>query len=130
MAFREKAAGIAPHVVLGIAAMVGSLWVMEMGLTKFSHIRAFKISGVFLAEVVGLQFFFGIVSYSMNLNARAVPGLQPGLAVMNATHAAVGALVLATSLFVTCQGFKYFAPAITEASAILSNHQQPEPRDG
>lgn len=129
-AFREQAIGIAPHLVLGIAAMVGSLWVLEMALTKFSHLRAFKISAVFLAEVVGLQLFFGIISYSMDLNARAVPGPQPGLAVMNATHAAVGALVLATSLFVTCQGFKYFAPAVAEvSSAILNDQQQPEPRD-
>ena len=130
-AFREQAVGIAPHLVLGIAAMVGSLWVLEMALTKFSHLRAFKISTVFLAEVVGLQLFFGIISYSMELNAQAAPGPQPGLAVMNATHAAVGALVLATSLFVTCQGFKYFAPAVAEvSSAILNDRQQPEPRDG
>lgn len=130
-AFREQSIGIAPHLVLGIAAMVGSLWVMEMALTKFSHLRAFKISAVFLTELAGLQLFFGIVSYSMDLNSRAVPGPQPGLAVMNATHAAVGALVLATSLFVTCQGFKYFAPAATEvSSAILSEDQQPESRDG
>ena len=81
-----------------------------MALTKFSHLRAFKISAVFLAQVVGLQLFLGIISLSMNLNARAVPGPQPGLVVMNVTHAAVGILVLATSLFVTCQGFKYFGP--------------------
>lgn len=130
-AFREKALGMAPHLVVGIAAMVGSLWVMEMALTKFPHLREFKISTVFLAAVIGLQLFFGIICYSMTLNARAIPGPQPGLAVMNTTHAAVGALVLAASLFVTCQGFKYFAPAATEfSSAELSDHQQPEPRGG
>jgi heme A synthase len=130
-AFREQSIGIAPHLVLGIAATAGSLWVMEMALTKFSHVRAFKISAVFLAAVLGLQLFFGIISYSMELNARASAEPQPGIAVMNATHAAVGALVLATSLFVTCQGFKYFAPAMAEvSSAILNDHQQPEPRDG
>ncbi|HXH50090.1 MAG TPA: hypothetical protein VNM47_12170 [Terriglobia bacterium] len=122
--FREKGLGIAPHLVLGIAVVVCSLWVMEMALTKFPHLRAFKISTVFLAEVVGLQLFFGIISYSMNLNARAIPGPQPGLLVMNVTHAAVGALVLATSLFVTCQGFKYFAPAGSGvSSAMFSDHQ-------
>ena len=121
MGFREKVVGIAPHLVLGIAVVVCSLWVLEMALTKFAHLRAFKISAVFLAEVVGLQLFFGIISYSMNLNARALSGPQPGLAVMNVTHAAVGVLVLATSLFVTCQGLKYFAPAETgESSAMVS----------
>ncbi|TAM78835.1 MAG: hypothetical protein EPN47_20870 [Acidobacteria bacterium] len=129
--FREKALGIAPHLVLGIAVMACSLWVLEMAMTKFSHMRAFKISAVFLAEVVGLQLFFGIISYSMNLNARAVSGPQPGLTVMNVTHAAVGELVLATSLFVTFQGFKYFAPAGAGASsAMFNDHQNPEGKGG
>lgn len=122
--FRKKEIGVAPHLVLGIAVMVCCLWVLEMALTKFSHLRAFKISSVFLAQVVGLQLFLGIISLSMNLNARAVPGPQPGLAVINVTHAAVGILVLATSLFVTCQGFKYFGPRGSEPfSAMLSDRQ-------
>jgi heme A synthase len=105
----KKVTGMGPHLVLGIAVTVCSLWVLEMALTKFSHLRAFKISSVFLAEVVILQLFLGIISHSMKLNARSVPGPKPGLLVMSVTTAAVGALVLATSLFVTCQGFKYFA---------------------
>lgn len=122
--FRKKELGIAPHLVLGIAVTVCSLWVLEMALTKFSHLRSFKISAVFLAQVVGLQLFLGIITYTMSLNARAVPGSQPGLLVMNVTHAAVGVLVLATSLFVTCQGFKYFAPAGNKtSSSMVSDHQ-------
>ena len=105
----KKATGMGPYFVLGIAVTVCSLWILEMALTKFSHLRSFKISAVFLAELVCLQLFLGIITYSMKLNARVVAGPQPGLAVMNVTTAAVGALVLATSLFVTCQGFKYFA---------------------
>ncbi len=107
--FREKEMGIAPHLVLGIAVTVCALWVLEMALTKYSHLRTFKISAIFLAELVGLQLFLGIISYSMDLNARADSGPHPGLLVINVTHAAVGALVLAASLFVTFQGFKYFA---------------------
>jgi heme A synthase len=122
--FREKAIGIAPHLVLGIAVVVCSLWVLEMALTKFSHLRAFQISAVFFAVVVGLQLFFGIISYSMNLNARAVAGPQPGLLVMNVTHAAVGILILATSLFVTCQGFKYFAPPGSEIPSTMPKERQ------
>jgi len=123
-AFRQKKMGIAPHLVLGIAVLLCSLWVLEMALTKFAYLRAFKISTIFLAELVGLQFFLGIISYSMNLNARRGPDFQPGLAVMNVTHAAVGALVLATVLFVTCQGFKYFGPADIGASSAML-HEDP-----
>ena len=122
--FRKKELGIAPHLVLGIAVTVCSLWVLEMALTKFPFLRAFKISAVFLAEVVGLQLFLGIITYSMNLNARAVPGPQPGVVVMNVTHAAIGSLVLATSLFVTCQGFKYFEPAGKALSSGMARDHQ------
>ena len=122
--FREIRMGIAPHLVLGIAVTVCALWVMEMALTKFPHLRTFKISAVFLAGVVGLQLFLGIIDYSMVLNARAVPDLQPGTTVMNVTHAAIGALVLATSLFVTCQGFKYFAPAGDGTSSAIPGSPQ------
>ena len=117
--FRRKGTGIAPHLVLGIAVAVCSLWVMEMVLTKFSQLREFKISAIFLGETVGLQLFLGLIDYSMILNARAVPGVQPGLTVMNVTHAAVGTLVLATSLFVTFQAFKYLAPAGSRVPATL-----------
>jgi hypothetical protein len=120
--FRKQEIGIAPHLVLGVAAVGCSLWILEMALTKFSHLRVFKISAVLLAQAAGLQLFLGIISLSMNLNSRADSGPQPGLVVMNVTHAAVGILVLATSLFVTCQGFKYFGPPRRGThSAILSD---------
>jgi heme A synthase len=114
--FRKKELGIAPHLVIGIAVTVCSLWVLEMALTQYSLLRTFKISAIFLAELVGLELFLGIITYSMNLDARSIPGSHPGLAVMNATHAAVGALLLAASLFVTFQSFKYFAPAESRTS--------------
>lgn len=126
--FRKKGIGIAPHLVVGIAATVCSLWVLEMALTKFSRLREFKISAIFLGELVGLQLFLGLVDYSMVLNARAARGAQPGLTVMNVTHAAVGTLVLATSLFVTFQAFKYLAPAGNRAPAtIIPEYQEGEP---
>ena len=120
--FRLKDLGIAPHLVLGIAVTLCAVWVLEMALSKFQHLRPFKMSAILLAELAGLQLFLGIICYSMELNARAASVPQPGLLVMNVTHAAVGALVLATSLFVTCQAFKYLAP---EDSAIpLMSHQE------
>ena len=128
-AFQQRKMGIALHFVLGIVVTVCSLWVLEIALTKFPYLRSFKISTIFLAELVGLEFFLGIVSYSMNLNARSVMGSQPGLVVMNTTHAAVGSLVLAASLFVTFQAFRYFAPAESKtSSALLHKHQEADPR--
>ncbi len=109
--FQQQHLGIAPHFILGGFITVCAVWVMEMALSKYPHLRAFKMASVMLAELVLLELFLGIITFSMGLNARAVAGPQPGVLVMNVTHAAVGGLVLATSLFVTCQAFKYFEPA-------------------
>jgi len=108
--YRLKHLGIAPHLVLGIVVTLCAVWVLEMALSKFSHLRAFKMSAILLAELVGLQLFLGIIAYSLQLEARTASGPHPGVLVMNVTHAAVGALVLATSLFVTFQAFKYLRP--------------------
>lgn len=116
--FRRKAVGIAPHIVLGIAVTLCAVWVLEMALSKFSQLSAFKMSAILLAELVGLQLFLGIITLSLELEARAAPGAHPGVLVMSVTHAAVGALVLATSLFVTFQAFKYLAPE--ESAAALA----------
>lgn len=124
-AFRRKQMGMAPHLVMGIAVTVCSLWVLEMALTKYSHLRTFKISAIFLAELVALELFLGIITYSMNLDARSMSGSHPGLSVMNTTHAAVGALLLAASLFVTFQSFKYFAPAGSRAASTTVRENQP-----
>jgi heme A synthase len=119
--FRRKELGIAPHLVLGIVVTLCAVWVLEMAISKFQHLRPFKMAAILLAELVGLQLFLGIISYSFALEARAASGPHPGLLVMNVTHAAVGALVLAASLFVTFQAFKYLRP---EKSAIVLTGQQ------
>jgi len=114
--FRRREWGIAPHFVLGVVVTLCAVWVLEMALSKFPQLKPFKMSAILLGELVGLQLFLGIVTYSMDLNARAASAPQPGVLVMNVTHAAVGALVLATSLFVTCQAFKYLAPGVAQAA--------------
>lgn len=123
--FRLKDLGIAPHFILGVVVTLCAVWVLEMALSKFAHLRPFKMSAILLAELVGLQLFLGIVSYSLELEARAASGPHPGLLVMSVTHAAVGALVLATSLFVTFQAFKYLRPEESEIS-VVSPQESPE----
>ena len=114
--FRLKQVGIAPHIVLGIVVTLCAVWVLEMAISKFPHLAPFKMSAIMLGELTGLQLFLGIVSYSLELEARAASGPHPGVLVMSVTHAAVGALVLATALFVTFQAFKYLAPQRSAAS--------------
>jgi len=102
--------GTPPHVWTGLVATFLSLWVLEVALNKFSQVPAVKIPSILLAEAVVLQLFVGLVAHSMELNGRVSPQPLPGLPVINATHAAAGALAVAASLFATIQAFKYLAP--------------------
>jgi heme A synthase len=99
-----------PHLLSGCAVTLAALWTVEIALNRFADVPALKIPGILLAELAGVQLCLGIVAHSMALNARANSQPMPGLAVINATHAALGALVLAASLFATFQAFKYLTP--------------------
>jgi heme A synthase len=117
--------GTPPHVWTGLVATFLALWVLEVALNKFSHVAALKIPAILLAQAVVLQVFIGLVAHSMALNAPVSPRPQPGLPVINATHAAAGALALAASLYATLQAFKYLAPA-TSCAAIAATGRETE----
>jgi heme A synthase len=119
--------GTPPHLWTGLVATGLALWVLEVALNKFSHVAALKIPAILLAEAVVLQLFIGLVAHSMALNARVSPQPLPGLAVINATHAAAAALALAASLFASFQAFKYLAPAASGAAIVGTERGEIEP---
>ena len=115
-AFRHNGSGILPHFLGGVVVTISVLWLLETVFNKYSDVRSLKIAAVLLAEAVILQFFFGIVTYSMKLNAAGAPQPLPGVVVITTTHVAVGTLVVASTLFMTFQVFKYVAPVKREES--------------
>jgi cytochrome c oxidase assembly protein subunit 15 len=115
-AFRYSEFGILPHFLGGVVVTIAVLWLLETVFNKFPDVKGLKIPAVLLAEVVVLQFFLGIVTYSMKLNYADAGQPMPGVVIMTTTHVAVGALVFASSLFMTFQVFKYVAPRGAEES--------------
>jgi heme a synthase len=113
-AFRHNEFGIAPHFIGGIVVTISVLWLFETVFNKYSEVKGLKIPAVLLVEVVVLQFFLGIVAYAMKLDAAGAPQPLPGVVIITTTHVAVGALVVASSLFMTFQVFKYVAPRSAE----------------
>jgi heme a synthase len=113
-AFRYNEFGILPHLLGGVAVTICVLWLFEIVFNKYSDVEGLKIPAVLLVEVVVLQFFLGIITYAMKLNAAGAPQPLPGVVVITTTHVAVGALVVASSLFMTYQAFKYVAPRRAE----------------
>jgi heme a synthase len=113
-AFRHNEFGIFPHFLGGIIVTISVLWLFETVFNKYSEVQGLKIPAVMLVEVVVLQFFLGIIAYSMKLDAAGAPQPLPGVVIITTTHVAVGALVVASSLFMTFQVFKYVAPRRAE----------------
>jgi hypothetical protein len=109
-----------PHLLSGCAVTIAALWSVEIALNKFSDMPALKIPAILLAELAGVQLFIGIVAHSMALNARVSTQPMPGLAVINATHAALGALVVAAGLFASFQALRYLALNSVINAATLS----------
>jgi hypothetical protein len=99
-----------PHLLSGCVVTIAALWSVEIALNKFADVPPLKIPAILLAELAGVQLFMGIVAHSMALNARVSTQPAPGLAVINATHAALGALVVAAGLFASFQALRYLAP--------------------
>jgi heme a synthase len=124
-AFRHNEFGIAPHFIGGIAVTISVLWLFETVFNKYSEVKALRIPAVLLIEVVVLQFFLGIVAYAMKLDAAGAPQPLPGVVIITTTHVAVGALVVASSLFMTFQVFKYVAPRRTEEALSADARKAP-----
>ena len=120
-AFRHNEFGIAPHFIGGIAVVISTLWLFETVFNKYSEVAALKIPAVLLIEVVGLQFFLGIIAYAMKVDAAGAPQPMPGVVIVTTTHVAVGALVVASSLFMTYQVFKYVSPRHREEEALAAD---------
>ncbi len=124
-AFRHNELGIAPHFIGGIVVMLSVLWLFETVFNKYPDVQALKIPTVLLVEVVVLQFFLGIVAYAMKRDAAWAPQPLPGVVIITTTHVAVGALVVASSLFMTFQVFKYIAPRQVEESVAPNARKAP-----
>ncbi len=114
--YRHKGWGIAPHFIGGVVVVAAMLYLLEIVFNKFSNVYSLKVAALLLAEVVGLQFFLGIITYAMKLNAQDAVQPLPGVVLITTTHLAVGALTWATTLFATLQIFKYVAPRGREVS--------------
>lgn len=115
-----------PHLLGGSIVTLAALWTVEIALNKFADVPPLKIPAILLAELAGVQLFIGIVAHSMALNARASSQPMPGLAVIKATHAALGSLLLVASLFATFQAFKYLAARKAIASVPVPDGAEAE----
>ena len=110
-AYRHNGFGIVPHLVMAAAVSLGVLWTGIRVLALHSQERRLTRPPLLLLGLLMVQIFLGFGSYWMKIAARNVPQPLPPVVMITTAHVAVGALVLATSLLVTFQTYRFTEPA-------------------
>ena len=106
-AFRHHGFGIIPHVVGAGVVTVSVLWLLFRALSDFRHHPQVARAAGLLTALMVAQVGLGIGSYWevwTNLNA---PQPLPPVVFVTTTHVAIGALVLAASLALTFQAYRF-----------------------
>lgn len=122
-AFRHHGFGIIPHIVGAGLVTIAVLWMLVRVLSEFRAERQLTrpiglLTGLLLAQVV-----LGIGSYWEIWTNQNAPQPLPPVVLVTTTHVAVGALVLAASLALTYQSYRFVAApdAAPELSSMREN---------
>lgn len=122
-AFRHHGFGIIPHIVGAGLVTISVLWMLVRVLSEFRTERhltrpIWLLTGLLLAQVA-----LGIGSYWEIWTNQNAPQPLPPVVLVTTTHVAVGALVLAASLALTYQSYRFVAApdAVTDLSSMREN---------
>ena len=108
-AFRHAGLGIAPHVAGAAVVTFLIAWLVTRSLMHYSIERRLARPALVLGGLLLVQLFLGIGSYFLKMANLNAPQPMPRVVVMTTTHVAVGALVLAASLVLTLQTYRWIA---------------------
>jgi heme a synthase len=122
-AFRHKGFGILPHLIGAVVVTVGVLWLAFRVLMEHRQEIGLVRPTAILSLLVVLQVILGISSYLLRLASVDAPQPLLPVVVVTTAHVAMGALVLASSLIVTFQAYRFVAPR-AHSTAWEATHQE------
>src|SRR4029450_9761279 len=105
-AFRHKGFGISPHVVGAVVVTGGVLWLLVRVLSESPWKGRLTCPVLLLTGLLVLQLCLDVASYIAKMAAANDPQPLSPFIEISAAHVGMGALVLASSLVVTLQGFR------------------------
>jgi cytochrome c oxidase assembly protein subunit 15 len=123
-AFRHHGFGIIPHILVAALVTVSVFWLLLRILSGFRHESRLERPAFLVAGWLLVQVLLGVGSYLMILGAQGAPQPLPPVVAVTTAHVAVGALLLASSLFLTFSIYRYVAAATrTTADEILTSKE-------
>ncbi len=123
--FRHHGFGIIPHVIVAGLVTLGALGVLARVLSYFRREPRLKRAALLLAGLLGAQIFLGIGSYLEILGAQHNPQPLPPVVAITTTHVAVGALVLASSLVLTLQTYRFVKSGVRSQESEVRSQNDP-----
>jgi cytochrome c oxidase assembly protein subunit 15 len=110
-AFRHHGFGIIPHMLVAALVTIGIFGLLLRVLSGFRYTSqlgrpTFLVTGLLLVQIL-----LGVVSYLMILETQGAPQPLPPVVAVTTAHVAVGALLLASSLFLAFRIYRYVAAA-------------------
>lgn len=110
-AFRLHGFGIILHILVAILVTITVLWLLFRVLTWFRNESQLERPTFLVIGLLLLQILLGVGSYLTILNGQGAPQPLSPMVALTTAHLAVGALLLASSLFLTFSIYRYVAAA-------------------
>ncbi len=123
-AFRHHGFGIVPHLVGAGLVTISVLWTLVRVHSSFGDQPRLKRPAWLLAVLLVAQVGLGLGAYWELWTNRDAPQPLPPVVNVTTAHVALGALVLATSLVLTIQAYRFIAAP--DASVRLPIASMPE----
>lgn len=123
-AFRHHGFGIVPHLVGAGLVTISVLWTLVRVHSSFGDQPRLKRPAWLLAVLLVAQVGLGLGAYWELWTNRDAPQPLPPVVDVTTAHVALGALVLATSLVLTIQAYRFIAAP--DASVRLPIASMPE----
>jgi cytochrome c oxidase assembly protein subunit 15 len=98
--FRHKEIPIWPHLIGALAVLASVIWTAVILRKRFEGSRELSRGRILLHAVFGTQFILGGAAYWSRLTTADAPQPMPVMVTLTVLHTVVGALLLATSVYV------------------------------
>ena len=108
--FRHHGMSWAPHVINAVSVALILTWTGVRAILQFPRTQPIRRSAVALLFLLIVQIFLGFAAFFTRVSE--IPGMAPSvlwLVLSTVAHVAVGALLLATTVVLTLQTWKYVA---------------------
>ena len=126
--FRHSGIKLLPHLISAVVVTILLLWTITRVLSSYSEVASLRRPALLLLGLLIVQLSLGFAAYLTRVQ-WGKDTVQPGAAMVVSTvaHVAVGALVLATTLILSLQSWRYLS-GVRAPSSLANSKVQNEAR--